>query len=175
VKPSLRHVCWTVLCLGLLLATANAHAAGVEATVVLVNDADTITVELKGTEELVRLIGVDAPEMSYSKALKRRAKRGRRSASEEAAAGAVALGAVQGLLRPGEQVRLVWGETRRDRYGRLLAYVYLPDGRMLNGWLISAGYARAYRKFKHKYKTVFSHLEKQAQQNKRGLWAQGGP
>ncbi len=166
---------WAALCLFGLLAVSQALAAGDEAALVYVNDGDTLTVKFKGKEQLVRLIGVDAPEMHHSKGLERRAKRWQRSQLQEARAGAAARQAVQEVLRPGEKVRLAWGKKRRDRYGRLLAYVYLPGGAMLNEWLISAGYARAFRKFKHRYKSEFLRLEKIARQEKRGLWAQGGP
>ena len=45
------------------------------------------------------------------------------------------------LLRPGVRVRYRVGVEERDRYGRLLAYVYLPDGRMFNLLLAQRGYA----------------------------------
>ncbi len=72
----------------------------------------------------------------------------------------------------GQQVRLelVPGRTR-DRYGRLLAYVYLPDGTMLNERLIAEGYGYADTRFSHHLRARFVRLEGQAREAKVGLWA----
>ena len=73
-------------------------------------------------------------------------------------------------------MKLVWDQQRRDRHQRLLAYVYLPDGRMLNQRLISQGWARAFRKFNYRHKENFLRLQKSARAEKRGLWQEpGGP
>jgi micrococcal nuclease len=93
-------------------------------------------------------------------------------------------------------------EKSRDKYGRLLAYVYLPDGaaasnesgqspdktygvllkdqyfpsgKMLNEELISQGYAYADERFGHVLKERFLLLQKQAQREKRGLWKEVQP
>jgi len=58
----------------------------------------------------------------------------------------------------------------RDRYGRLLAYVYLPDGRMLNRVLVEGGYGYADPRFNHRHKSDFSRLQRQAMKARRGLW-----
>lgn len=67
------------------------------------------------------------------------------------------------------RLELLEGNTR-DRYGRLLAYVYLPDGTMLNEQLIELGYAYADSRFAHPLKTKFAKLEKHARQERIGLW-----
>ncbi len=58
----------------------------------------------------------------------------------------------------------------RDRYGRLLAYVYLPDGEMLNRILVAKGYGYADKRFKHAYEKEFRRLQHRARQSRRGLW-----
>jgi micrococcal nuclease len=67
-------------------------------------------------------------------------------------------------------VRLEPVETSRGKYRRLLAYIYLPDGRMLNEELIRQGYGYADERFAHMYRRRFLDLQKEAQQEKRGLW-----
>ncbi|MEJ2700672.1 MAG: thermonuclease family protein, partial [Desulfuromonadales bacterium] len=58
----------------------------------------------------------------------------------------------------------------RDRYGRLLAYVVLPDGRMLNRLLLEKGYAAVYRRFDFRLKQDFLRAEADARRRQVGLW-----
>jgi len=58
----------------------------------------------------------------------------------------------------------------RDRHGRLLAYVFLPDGRMLNRRLVAEGYAYADPRFEHAYQDEFTYLQGEAIEAGRGLW-----
>jgi len=58
----------------------------------------------------------------------------------------------------------------RGRYGRLLAYVFLPDGRMLNRLLIEEGYGYADPRFPHSRRREFQRLQQQAMAAGRGLW-----
>jgi len=172
VRP--RFAPLAALGLALLLAVGPAWAE-VTARVLRVNDGDTITVLLRGRQERVRLIGVDAPETALSQGLARRARRRGRTAKQEAALGAAVRRALLSVLSEDDQVRLAWGPQRRDQHRRLLAYVYLPDGRLLNRWLIEEGWARAFRGFGHQYQKEFLRLEERARREGRGLWAQGGP
>lgn len=83
-------------------------------------DGDTIDVDLNGTVERVRYILVNAPELGTR-------------------AGQRAKDANQKLLQ-GSTVRLVKDKVNRDKYGRLLRYVY--RGRtFVNSWLVRGGYA----------------------------------
>jgi micrococcal nuclease len=88
-----------------------------------VGDGDTIRLAGRGR---VRLIGVDAPEVG----------RGGECFGRRASAFAAR------LAPAGARVRYRPGVEERDPYGRLLAYVWLPDGRMLNRVLVARGYAR---------------------------------
>jgi micrococcal nuclease len=58
----------------------------------------------------------------------------------------------------------------RDRYGRLLAFVQLPDGKYLNEELLSEGYAYNDSRFKHSYSNNYKHLESAARRDRKGLW-----
>jgi len=100
--------------------------------VVRVVDGDTISVRLAGRVEKVRLIGIDTPES---------VKPGTpvQCFALEASARAKA------LLPPKTAVRLVRDTEARDRYGRLLAYVYRStDGLFVNLALAREGFAVAY-------------------------------
>ena len=68
------------------------------------------------------------------------------------------------------RLELVPGRTR-DRYGRLLAYIHLPDDSMLNERLIAEGYAYADTRFSHPRRAKFVGLEDQARAAGTGLWA----
>ena len=74
----------------------------------------------------------------------------------------------------GKLVRLEYDESQstRDAYGRLLAYIYLEDGQMLNRKMIAEGYAYEYTYLTpYRYQKEFRQLQTLAQGAKRGLWA----
>lgn len=74
-------------------------------------------------------------------------------------------------LRRGTPVRLELDEQTRDSDGRILAYVYLPGGRMLNALLIQEGYAQVMINPPDiKYKDLFLKLETEAREQRKGLW-----
>ena len=98
------------------------------AQVLRVVDGDTISVRVDGHTERVRYIGIDTPE-----SVKRDTPV--QCYAERAAAANAALVA-------GRQVRLVPDAEQRDKYGRLLAYVYRDDGSFVNAVLVRDGYAR---------------------------------
>ncbi|MEW6047303.1 MAG: thermonuclease family protein, partial [Bacillota bacterium] len=112
-----------------LAAFAAPSPAHLLATVVRVVDGDTLVVRLDGREETVRLIGADTPETVHPTV-------GLEPGGPEASA------YTKALLPPGTRVSLELDVEQRDRYGRLLAYVYLADGRMINAELLRAGWAQ---------------------------------
>ncbi|MGC9454955.1 MAG: thermonuclease family protein [Phycisphaerae bacterium] len=76
-------------------------------------------------------------------------------------------------LLEGADVRLELVPSRiRGIHGRLLAYVYLDDGRMLNRLLIEQGYGYADPRFDHPRKEEFRELQREAMRAGRGLWAE---
>jgi len=119
--------------------------------VVGVLDGDTIKVMHQGQADRVRLQGVDCPEKRQ--AFGKRAKQFTAS------------------LAMGQGVTV---ETDgRDRYGRILGTVILPDGRNLNRELVKAGYAWWYRQFSSD--GTFEELEAEARTAQRGLWRDPHP
>ncbi len=74
-------------------------------------------------------------------------------------------------LADDERVRLELEPHRtRGNHGRLLAYVYLPDGRMLNRVLVTEGYAYADPRYRHSRYEEFRRLQSEAMTDRRGLW-----
>jgi micrococcal nuclease len=70
-----------------------------------------------------------------------------------------------------KKVRLEFDVQKRDKYGRLLAYVYLEDGTFVNAELVKHGYARvATYPPNVKHQDLFLTLEREARENNRGLW-----
>ena len=118
-------------------------------------DGDTLV--LDGGER-VRLIGVDTPETVHpSKPVEHFG----REAS-----------AFTKRMAAGRRVRLEFHLERQDRYGRTLAYVYLDDGTFLNAELIRQGFGHAYTRFPFRYLEEFRALEREAREQRRGLWAE---
>jgi micrococcal nuclease len=101
----------------------------VTGTVVYVIDGDTVDMEINGERERVRLLGIDAPESVH------------RSVPEQCF-GAESAAALTELLPIGSQLILERDEDPRDRYGRLLLYLYRSeDGLFVNEWLVRNGLA----------------------------------
>jgi micrococcal nuclease len=123
--------------------------------VVEVTDGDTIEVELDGRVDDVRYIGVDTPEVDPSIGV------------ECFGADASELNA---RLVEGERVRLVFDAERRDRYGRLLAYVYVGDT-FVNAELLRRGAARTLTIAPNdSFADRFAQLAQEAANAGRGLW-----
>ncbi|MBN2129504.1 MAG: thermonuclease family protein [Sedimentisphaerales bacterium] len=135
---------------------------GQTVSVVRVVDGDTLHIDVPGDGSLtekVRLLGIDAPEMAAAES------EPRHFALESAEAARQLVG--------GRKIALYLDERHatRGKYGRLLAYVELPDGTLLNEWLISHGYAYADQRFQHSYYQKYRQLEAAARARNRGLWA----
>ncbi|MEM8873534.1 MAG: thermonuclease family protein [Planctomycetota bacterium] len=114
-------------------------------------DGDTLRVLDGGESVSVRLLGIDTPEPG-------------------APGGDQATDAVKRVL--GDRVLLdVHGPRTRDKYGRLLAYVYLSESEMLNRLLINEGLAYAYRPKAHAFSRDFGTAEARARKKQLGLWA----
>lgn len=129
--------------------------------VLRVIDGDTLDLNARDGEKAftrVRLIGVDTPETKDERT-------GVMYYGPEAAARTAALcggGRVQ--------VRIDTVSDARDRYGRLLGYVGLEDGRVLNAVLIAEGYGYADLRFAHSELERYAGLMDEAISDRRGLW-----
>jgi micrococcal nuclease len=140
-----------------LTCCAEGKEASSEYICVRVVDGDTIIVRNgKNRQQRVRLIGVDAPESV-------RPEWPVEYFGKEASA-------FTRRKAEGKKVRLEFGQERFDKYDRLLAYVYLPDGTLLNEEIIRQGYGHAFTKFPFKYRKKFRELEREAREKRRGLW-----
>lgn len=74
-------------------------------------------------------------------------------------------------LVEGKTVRREFDVGRRDRYRRLLAYVYLEDGTFVNAWLVREGFAQVMAIPPNvKYQDLFLKLQREAREENRGLW-----
>lgn len=122
-------------------------------------DGDTIVVDMENKQETVRLIGVDTPETH------------RPNSPVQCFGGQASDFTAQSVN--GKKVRLEADPTNdnRDRYGRLLRYVYLPDGSLLDKTLIEQGYGFAYLNFPFQKKDEFAEAQAKAEAAKAGLWS----
>lgn len=128
--------------------------------VVKVVDGDTLDVLMNGKPVRLRLIGLDTPEtvdprkpvQCFGKAASDRAKE----------------------MLSGKTVQLEYDASQNilDKYGRTLAYVFLPSGTNFNGFMIAEGYGHEYTyNLPYKYQSEFKAAEKNAREQKKGLWA----
>ncbi len=137
-------------------------------TVTRAVDGDTLQLS---SGEKVRLIGIDTPESSNNSKLRRDAKRTGQDASEILRMGKEAAAFTRNLVQ-GKKVRLELDVGQRDKYGRLLAYVYLEDGTFVNAEIMKAGYAQVMTYPPNvKYQELFLGLKKEAREKGRGLWS----
>ncbi|MGH2918978.1 MAG: thermonuclease family protein [Solirubrobacteraceae bacterium] len=132
------------------------------ATVVRVIDGDTIVVASTAfSESRVRLLGIDSPELSTPECGSREARKMMRR-----------------LARPGERVRLRTDPSQDsfDRYGRLLAYVWGSDNRLLQTDMLRRGWAKVYVFKGRHFKRVrgFRASQRAARAHKRGVWRRCG-
>jgi endonuclease YncB( thermonuclease family) len=123
-------------------------------------DGDTLDLETpdgKNVRTRVRLWGVDTPETVHP-------DRSVEHFGPEASA-------FSRELAQGRYVRIELDHrSTRDKYGRLLAYIHLPDGRMLNRLIVEQGYGYADPRFDHRYDNEFSRLMNRAAKARVGLW-----
>jgi endonuclease YncB( thermonuclease family) len=127
--------------------------------VVRFSDGDTITVNMNGKNETIRMIGVDTPETHDPN-------------TPVQCYGAAASAYTKNLIGD-QKVRLEADPTNqnRDRYDRLLRYVYLPDGRLVEAEIIKNGSGFSYTQFPFTKAEEFEKLEDEAEQANRGLWS----
>jgi endonuclease YncB( thermonuclease family) len=128
------------------------------------SDGDTIQVDMNGKKETIRFIGVDTPETHDP-----------RKAVQ--CFGQAAAKFTHDLIGEKGSVRLEADplSTNRDRYDRLLRYVYLPDGRLVEAEIIGQGYGFAYTSFPFTKSDEFRALERQAREQNKGLWGSCTP
>ncbi|OHD77258.1 MAG: hypothetical protein A3J97_08630 [Spirochaetes bacterium RIFOXYC1_FULL_54_7] len=134
---------------------------------VYVVDGDTVKVRLSGESladspglaerENVRLIGFDTPETRHP-------TKGAESGGQEAKKGLRA-------MLVGQQLQLAFDRELRDRYGRLLAYIYTAEGVCINLRMVETGLAPALLRYPFNLKEEFANAEKAASAAGLGIWA----
>lgn len=130
--------------------------------IIKVVDGDTLTIDLNGKSETIRLIGMNTPETVDPR-------------KPVECFGIQASNMAKELLT-GKRVYIEMDPTQgeRDKYGRLLAYAYREDGFFFNKSMILSGYAYEYTyDIPYKYQNEFKLAQKDAETNQRGLWAPG--
>lgn len=143
--------------------------------VVQIVDGDTLTVQHNGRAEKIRLIGIDAPESSINNKTKKDAARGNGDVETITKMGKEATRFVRKIVKPGDPIVIEFDKQTRDKYGRLLGYVYLSSGKMLNEEIVKAGYATLLTYPPNvKYQNRFLKAYREARENNRGLWAKYG-
>lgn len=131
-------------------------------TVIEVVDGDTIDIDCADGEEgftRVRLLGIDTPETKHPQlGVMYYGPEASRFAAEQV---------------EGKRVTLLIDTVadQRDYYGRLLAYIRLPDGRILNEEIIRHGFGYADLRFDHTRAARYEMLMDQAIESGTGLWA----
>lgn len=128
-------------------------------------DGDTVAVDMDGKPETVRFIGIDTPETHKP------------NTPVQCYGPAAAAHTKTVISQAGGRVRLVADPlgTNRDRYDRLLRYVYLPDGTLVNELNVREGYAFYYPYFPFAKKEQFAAAQTEAQAAHRGLWGNCTP
>jgi len=131
-------------------------------------DGDTILLE---SGERVRLIGIDTPEIHESEKLDRDVERSKEDKSVIKELGMRSYEFTKKLVE-GKNVSLEFDVEKYDKYGRVLAYVFLKkDGKFVNAEIVEQGYASLLTIAPNvKYADLFQRLYHQARENKRGLW-----
>lgn len=131
-------------------------------TVIRIVDGDTIVVLINGISEKVRLIGVDTPETVDP-------RKTVQCFGIEASAFTKLL-----LLDKVVQLESDASQGDRDKYGRLLRYIFLENGTLVNEKIIADGYGHEYTyRLPYKYQTEFKNAEQIARKSQKGLWGEG--
>jgi micrococcal nuclease len=155
----------SAIIINLIFITSLASAAApAKVRVTKVHDGDTVSIKMSSFSRLsfkierVRLIGIDAPELKqepWGRISKRYLKK---------------------LISESDWVvSLEFDLEQRDKYGRILGYLWDKKGKMINERMIESGYALLYTFPPNvKYVESFTAAQKRAQSRKTGIWAKGG-
>ena len=130
-----------------------------------ISDGDTLSVDMNGKSELLRLIGIDTPEKNHPEK------------PVQCFAVAATMFLESEIDRAGGYVRLQADPTNdnRDQFNRLLRYVYLDDGTLVNKEILAQGYGFAYTGFPLQKMDELIEAERQARESESGLWSNCEP
>ncbi|TCK05153.1 thermonuclease family protein [Phorcysia thermohydrogeniphila] len=140
-------------------------------------DGDTIKILFNGKRTSVRLLGIDTPESRKNRRAYYQARKNHLDVETIVKLGKEARKHLKELLADYEEVCLVYDENNaqtkhRDRYGRILAYVFTPDGEFINKAMLEDGYAYLLTQYplEPEYEEELREAFKYAVENQRGLW-----
>ncbi len=134
----------------------------IKCSVIRVVDGDTFHCRLPNDQdEKVRLVCIDIPEIERNPKAERDSKRSGQDINTIISLGKKAANFTKSYLKPGTTVKLELVTQPRDKYDRLLSYIYLSDGTMLNALLVQEGYAQVMTIPPNiKYQDLFLKLER---------------
>ena len=131
---------------------------GAQAQVLKVIDGDTVEARIGSNIERLRLLGIDTPETVKPN-------------SPVECFGPEASKRTKELLSPGTEILLQRDEQARDRYGRLLVYAWLSDGKFVNASLLRDGFADTlFIKPNFARRSELSAARAEAKAEKKGMW-----
>lgn len=169
---------FVLYCLACVVASLALRAAAVlaearqPAIVLHVIDGDTVRLRLAGKRTVVRLIGIDAPEIERNERSKVQAKRARKGLSWVLSHGSQARNELADLLHQGSLVFLEMGTESHDKYGRTLAYLYRQDGTFVNRELLERGLAwTLIIPPNDRFELMFRSSQRSARAKELGLWS----
>lgn len=157
LKPGCNRIIRSVLLLTAFSVAVSSISGCAYSDRLVIKVVDGDTVQLANGDHL-RYIGIDTPELDHHNSKTRKmaliAKRFNKK------------------LVAGQDLILEYDAEKRDRYGRLLAYVYLEDGTFVNAELVKHGYALIMTIPPNvRHTNLFLKLQKEARENKRGFWS----
>lgn len=144
-----------------IIITAETQTLSDTGTLVRVKDGDTYVLNVNEKEITLRLIGVDTPEsVAPENYVKENTDEGKEISE-----------IVKEELREGDKLTLEYDVQTKDKYGRVLAYLYFEDGTMVQEWLLQNGYAQVMTIQPNcKYAERFVEEEQKAISKRIGIW-----
>ena len=138
-----------------------------------ISDGDTIKVSFNDEEVKVRLLEVDTFEVYNSKSMDADIRQFNLSKNQLKDLGKTGSDFTKSLIHKGDLIFLSFSGKRTGYYGRMLAFVHLADGRVLNEELIKSGAALVYRSRSGRtpFHSEYLQLEQTARNQSRGVWA----
>ena len=109
------------------------------ARIMRIINGDTLTILYHGKWEEIKLIGLDMPETTLNDRVYEKALKNSTTPAAIINRGLADREFVKKYLQYGSQIWIEFDTQKRDRFSRLLGYVYIADGRMLNEIILSAG------------------------------------
>lgn len=151
-------LCFFLLCGVRWTSSSNAGKGSGTVRVEKIYDGDTIGVFISGHFEKIRLIGIDAPEM------------------DQRPWGRKAKDCIKSLVADTDsRISLEYDIERRDKYGRILAYIWTQDRKMINEEMMKKGCAVLFTFPPNvRYAERFRAAQKKAREDKAGIWGEHG-